>query len=284
MTRGGPGALVPRRPGGAAGVADLPDPWGGEPYLAMSHGRAHVLQVWTSDAAVLVHLEDDARPAGLTGVGDVAGVARQLERAVEEGGVPEGEVQEGEVPAGAPRWATVPRGTWDALGGDARAAFAGWSAPSAWDCMWTERPLTGVRPHPVERLPAGDPAVGEEIAEALARAHPEASTRPDDPRLLGWWVAREAGRIVALVGALRLGSGLAPHLASLGVDPGHRGRGLAGAVLAAAVDDGLAEPVAVGPRAVWLGLYATNDVARRVYLRHGFVLGHELESRGRRPR
>lgn len=90
---------------------------------------------------------------------------------------------------------------------------------------------------------------------------------------------RTEGRLAAVVGAMRYAPGLAPHLVSLGVDPEHRGRGLAGAVLAAAVRDGLAEGTDVGRPAVWLGLFASNEVARRVYERLGFELGHEFESR-----
>ena len=250
-------------------VRDLPDGWGEAPYLLMAHGRSTVLARWQADGAVLVALAGRSDVVGLVGLGPAATVAGLVDAAVAAG------VQEHH----PVRWATVPRGTWDAAGDPTRTALAGWSAPSGWDCMWTRRPLADAPDHPVVRLAPEDEASRAEVAAALESAHPAASTPPDDPRLTGWWGARVDGRLVAVVGALRYAPGLAPHLVSLGVHPDHRGRGLAGAVLAAAVRDGLADGTQVGPAAVWLGLYASNDVARRVYLRHGFELGHEFESR-----
>jgi GNAT superfamily N-acetyltransferase len=262
------------RPEVAGAVTDLPEPWCAEPYLVMSYGRCEVVRAWSGERALVAHVRGGGRRSpGLVGLGPAAEVAALVDRAVADGADGAGD---------AVRWATLTRGAWDAVGPEVRERTAGWSAPGEWDCMWTHAPLTGVREHPVERLAADDPAVAAEVAEALDRAHPTASTPPGDPRLAGWWVVREEGRVVALVGALRTSPGLAPQLVSLGVDPGHRGRGLAGAVLAAAVRDCLAEPTEVGPPAAWLGLYARNDVARRVYLRHGFVLGHELSSRDAR--
>ncbi len=253
-------------------VADLPGSWGRAPYLQMGHGDSAVHGVWCEEDAVVVAVERPGGSRGLVGLGPAPSVARLLDDAVAALAAPPGRWS-------TVRWATVPRGTWDAVDGATRSTFDGWSQPASWDCMWTSRNLVDVAAHAVERLPAADPDVRTEVAHALARAHPSASTSPDDPRLVGWWGARVEGRLVAVVGALRYGRGLAPHLVSLGVDPDHRGRGLAGAVLAAAVRDGLADGTEVGPAAVWLGLYSHNAVARRVYLRHGFELGHEFESR-----
>lgn len=254
-------------------VADLPGGWGASPYLLMAHGRAAVRGSWQDEDAVVVALEGRRGGIGLVGLGAPPGVARLLgDAAAELDDGPDGSWSD-------VRWATVPRGTWDAVAGGACRAFEHWAGPSAWDCMWTYGPLVDAGTQAVERLDPQLPQVREEVAETLARAHPSASTSPEDPRLLGWWGIRVDGRLAAVVGALRFAPGLAPHLVSLGVDPAHRGRGLAGAVLGAAVRDGLAEGTEVGPAAVWLGLYASNDVARRVYLRHGFELGHEFESR-----
>lgn len=259
-------------------VTALPGRWASEPYLVMGHGRASVLAHWvTGDALVVLLTGRQDGDVGLVGLGPADEVASLLAVALPQ-------VHDARVlPTGSRlRWATVTRGAWAALDEHAPRAAAslpGWSAPASWDCMWTYHPLTGVPEHAVERLPADDPAVRAEVARTLERAHPTASTPPDDPRLLGWWGVREAGRLVAVVGMLRYGPGLAPHLVSLGVDPDHRGRGLAGAVLGAAVADGLAADVELGEPAVWLGLYARNDAARRVYLRHGFEMGHEFDSR-----
>ena len=254
-------------------VADLPGGWARAPYLLVAHGRSAVQAHWRTGDALVVALEGSARSVGVVGLGPAGDVAHLMRRAVAD-------LRDAtSVPGGPTRWVTVPRGTWDLLDGATASAFDDWSGPSAWDCMWTRRPLVDVPDHAVERLAPEDPAVRDEVAEALARAHPSASTSPHDSRLVGWWGARVGGRLVAVVGALRYAPGLAPHLVSLGVDPAHRGRGLAGAVLAAAVQDGLTDGTDVGPATVWLGLHANNAVARRVYLRHGFGLGHEFESR-----
>ncbi|WNB87359.1 GNAT family N-acetyltransferase [Cellulomonas sp. ATA003] len=68
---------------------------------------------------------------------------------------------------------------------------------------------------------------------------------------------------------------------SLGVDPVTRGQGLAGAVMSAAVRDCLEVVPRLGPPMVSLGMYASNDVARRVYTRLGFRLEHRFDSRHR---
>ena len=235
----------------------------------MAHGRSLVRAHWATADALVVVLERHRGGVGLVGLGPADGVAHLLGRTVADAPTLWAHV----------RWATVPRGTWAALDTAPAAVFDAWAGPVAWDCMWTYGPLVGAGHHEVERLDPKQPRVRAEVAEALARAHPSASTSPDDPRLLGWWGLRVGGRLAAVVGALRYAPGLAPHLVSLGVDPEHRGRGLAGAVLAAAVRSCLAAGTRVGRPAVWLGLYASNDVARRVYLRHGFELGHEFESR-----
>ncbi|NLF04452.1 MAG: GNAT family N-acetyltransferase, partial [Actinomycetales bacterium] len=125
----------------------------------------------------------------------------------------------------------------------------------------------------VERLEVGDP----EVDDLLAVAHPAADTDTADPRLFGWWGLRDGSALVAVVGALRFAPGLPPYLVSVATHPEHRGRGLAGRVMAAAVRDGLAESPQVGT-GVSLALYASNDRARRVYLRHGFELRHQFES------
>ena len=59
------------------------------------------------------------------------------------------------------------------------------------------------------------------------------------------------------------------------------GQGLAGAVISAAVRDCLDVVPALGPPMVSLGMYASNDVARRVYTRLGFRLEHRFDSRHR---
>jgi predicted GNAT family acetyltransferase len=62
-------------------------------------------------------------------------------------------------------------------------------------------------------------------------------------------------------------------LGSIGTDPAWRRRGIAAATTAAAARAGLAEAPFVA-----LGMYASNDDARRMYARVGFALGQAFES------
>ena len=174
------------------------------------------------------------------------------------------------------RWITVPQGT----AARSREIFAGplshLGGRGEWEWMWIGEPLQDGDPAGVERLePTTD--VAREVEEFLSVAHPSTDTETSDPRIFGWWAFREEGHIRAVVGAMRFAPDLAPYLVSLGVHPEHRGRGLAGAVLAAAVRDGLAEQPRVGG-GVSLALYSANERARRVYVRHGFELHHRFES------
>lgn len=217
-------------------------------------------------------VDSPGRDRGLFGVGGAAQVARLLDRAAEE--------EPGSV--GSVRYATLARGAWDATGEAARSVLHVDPEGSSWDWMWTDRPLGDADPSGAERLPL-TPAAAAEVAELLHRAHPTASTAADDERLLGWWGVRQDGRLMAVIGAVVLAPGLPGHLVSLGVDPAVRGQRLAGVVMAAAVRDILGMRPAVGEPMVSLGLYAHNDVARRVYLRHGFELRHRFTSRRRLP-
>jgi ribosomal protein S18 acetylase RimI-like enzyme len=250
-------------------VTDLPGRWSRSPYLLGEHARADVLASWADDDAVLVLLDGPGRDRGLFGLGAAAAVAALTERAVVDG----------DPALGGIRYATLARGAYEAMDPDLAACLGVVPEGSAWDWMWTPGPLTG-DPTRAERLPLGA-GTAAEVAECLSRAHPTASTAPDDERLIGWWGVRQDGRLMAVIGAILFTTGLPPHLVSLGVDPVTRGQGLAGVVMSAAVRDCLQVVPDLGPPMVSLGLYASNDVARRVYTRLGFRLEHEFASRHR---
>ena len=249
---------------------DLPEPWRTDPYLLGEHAHTDVLAAWPADDALVAVLNGAGHGRGLYGLGDPAGVARLTARAAAE---------RADVVART-GYASLERGSFEALEPDVRAALGYADEGSTWDWMWTRTPLAA-DPGPAERLPPG-PATAAEVAECLSRAHPTASTTPDDDRILGWWGVRQDGRLMAAIGAIRYAPGLPPYLVSLGVDPATRGQGLAGMVMGAAVRDCLEVVPASGPRMVSLGLYSSNEVARRVYLRLGFRLSRRFESR-RRP-
>lgn len=275
-------------------VGSLPTPWDADPYLVGERADAE-LRTHASDDEACVLVLDDHPGRSLVGIGRPEAVARLLTQSAAA------------FAAHQPQTLTVERGSWEHLDPRTQDQLAGPTATtSEWDWMSTRAPLdvTGGAGAPgvlVERFVPG-PDTDALVTDCLDRAHPIASTLPGDPRLTAWWGVRESdvlpagagagtaggvgsgrsahagARLVAVVGALDLYPGAAPHLVSLGVDPGHRGAGLAGAVLAAAVDDGLRRVPVVGDPMVHLGLYATNDLARRVYARLGFTLDHQFMS------
>lgn len=254
-------------------VGDLPTPWRDDPYL-VGECAQHELVIHASDDEACVLGLRDHDGTSVVGLGAPEAVARLLTQRTAAF-----------VALGA-RWATLPRGTWAHVAPDDRAALLGTpeGGTSHWDWMYTRAPLdasaagaAGAAGLAVVRLEPG-PEVDVLVAECLGRAHPVASTLPGDPRLTAWWAVVDETRPVAVVGSLDLFPGAPAHLVSLGVDPAYRGRGLAGTVLAAAVKDGLRRTPVVGDPMVHLGLYASNDAARRVYTRLGFVLAHEMES------
>jgi GNAT superfamily N-acetyltransferase len=250
-------------------VTDLPEPWCRSPYLLGEHGLADVLAWWADADAVLAVIDGPGRDRGLFGLGDPGVVAGLCEQAV----------RDAHPSLAGIGYATLERGALEKADPGAVAALGVRSEGSEWDWMWTPGPLTG-DPSGAERLPLG-PGTAQEVAECLSRAHPTASTAPDDERLIGWWGVRQEGRLMAVIGAILFAPGLPPHLVSLGVDPVTRGQGLAGVVMSAAVRDCLTVVPEVGEPMVGLGLYASNDVARRVYTRLGFRLEHQFASRHR---
>lgn len=259
-------------------VGSLPTPWDADPYLLGERADAE-LHAYASDDEACVLVLESHPGRSLVGIGRPEAVARLLTQSAAA------------FAALAPQTLTVERGSWGRVEDAVRDRLAGPSATSSeWDWMSTRSPLVvpgapGTPGVEVERFEPG-PETDALVADCLDRAHPIASTLPGDARLTGWWGVREhadaggpaGGRLVATVGALDLYPGAAPHLVSLGVDPSHRGQGLAGAVLAAAVEDGLSRTPSMGEPMVHLGLYASNDRARRVYQRLGFTLDHRFES------
>ncbi len=181
--------------------------------------------------------------------------------------------------------ASLPRGIGGHLGassvGVAGLGASGLVPLSTWDWLVIRAaPEPDIRAvAPVERL---DPvADGDAIRAVLHDANPRTGADPRERGTAGWWGVRDDGRLVGVVGAVRLGhptateDGALPwHLHGLGVRPAARGRGTATALTAAAVRDARA----AGAPWVSLGMYADNDGARRIYHRLGFTTGHRFES------
>jgi ribosomal protein S18 acetylase RimI-like enzyme len=144
---------------------------------------------------------------------------------------------------------------------------------TAWDWMAALAPppvpssadRTVVRLDPVTDLDA--------IRACLTRANPGTRADPSHPDEAGWWGVRDGARLLGVIGAAaRLGdpdgADESWHLHGLGTLPQARGQGIGGLLTAAAARAGFA----AGVDWVSLGMYASNETARRVYLRLGFAV------------
>jgi GNAT superfamily N-acetyltransferase len=140
-----------------------------------------------------------------------------------------------------------------------------------WEWMWT---TTAPPPAPGESalvaLGAGDLP---EVQRLLEVGNPTTHARPGEHGDERWVGVRHDGRLVACAVMERNGAGR-PHLAGITVHPSRRGLGLGLAMTAhltrLAVDaDGVCT----------LGMFASNDVARRLYHGLGYVTAHAWCSR-----
>jgi ribosomal protein S18 acetylase RimI-like enzyme len=171
------------------------------------------------------------------------------------------------------RWMSVPRASrpapdvLDALG---LVPF------SAWDWMSCDAaPPSVAGEDRVERLDPVRDAV--EIRACLTASNPGTSADPEAPGEIGWWGVRDGTTLTGVVGVTGRGATAGRtswHLHGLGVRAEARGSGLGSALTAAATRAGLAD----GAEWVGLGIYASNDVARRLYHRLGYRTHVEMAS------
>jgi len=256
---------VPGRRGAGASIGHvlrptLPD----DPFLRWHLSPDAVHAVWARGGATGV-LADRRRGRSLVVVGDPGDAADLVAEVLEEA---------------APQVTTLVRGTLDVLRERAPGVAARLVGGDDWDFFWTD--AAPAQPVPGEedavRLAVGgasgcgadDAAVGALLAVASDRP----SARPGDAHAGRWWGVRGTCGLLACVAATTEDGGPAPHLAALATHPRHRGRGLGGAVTAAATRDLLGtHPV------VTLGMYADNVPARRVYERLGWHCSHRFSSR-----
>jgi ribosomal protein S18 acetylase RimI-like enzyme len=163
---------------------------------------------------------------------------------------------------------TVPFGTLPLLQDDLRIGPG-----DDWDWMWADASTIG-QGHVDERVEVLPDYAGDDVAGLLAVASPRHSSDPGDPDVLAWYGIRDGGELVACAAHTGSVPGV-PHLASIATHPRVRGQGL-GTALTATVT---ARLLAAGAPVVTLGMYADNDVARRMYARIGYVCSHRWSSR-----
>lgn len=145
-------------------------------------------------------------------------------------------------------------------------------AYNRWDWFFTATPppLQPGEDAVVWAVPEDEPAIGA----LLDADSPRHSARPGEADVLRWCVVRgDDGSLLACAALVEHVPGVA-HLAGIVTRRDQRGRGLGRAVTAWLTRQLLAE----GAPLVTLGMYADNDVARRIYRALGYVEAHQFAS------
>lgn len=249
--------------------------------LLGDRGRAGVVGVRGDDEALLVEVGVGGRRIAY-GLGEPAR-ARALLAGLAWAAAPDrvSLPRLGAGPAGA---VGAPAGERPAPHEDLPGALAEDYAPvTAWDWFALARADAPQASPLVERLDPGRDA--ELVRECLAEANPSTEADPAAPGEAAWFGVREDGRLVGVIGATaRTGEPAAAdvswHLHGLGVRPAARRRGLGAALTASAA----VAAFDAGADWVSLGMYASNDAARAVYDRLGFVVDARFSSYRRRVR
>jgi ribosomal protein S18 acetylase RimI-like enzyme len=187
------------------------------------------------------------------------------------------DARRGASPTARAGWMSVPRGTTVP---DQLLGSLGLEPFSTWDWLLTQAPPPDAPGESaVVRL---DPrAEADAITDCLAEANPGTTADPTGEHEAAWVGLRGTdGELLGVFGAQVRGgaddAGFSWHLHGLGVRPAARGRGLGAALTAALTRAGFA----AGAQWVSLGMYADNDVARRIYHRLGYVTLAEFASFG----
>ncbi|KQR16214.1 GNAT family N-acetyltransferase [Cellulomonas sp. Leaf334] len=234
----------------------LPPRWRQDRMLLGERHRWDAVDVLGDDDALVLLIGGPDRPTVLG-----RGAPAQVDRIVADADL------------GPARWMSVPRGSRP---GAATLDGLGLVPFSTWDWLSTDTlPLAVAGEGEVRALDRDRDA--DAIRACLAEANPDTSADPTGPDELGWWGVHVDGVLGGVVGvAERGGPGDARswHVHGLGVRPALRGTGAGTALTAAAVRAGLRS----GASWVSLGMYAQNDVARRIYRRLGFRTDAEFTS------
>ena len=244
-------------------AAELVDATGGHPVAVLDVGAGFVAPAYAvgspDDGAVAFHRRSDHGVPGSAAVGTASGLATLLDDPTVRAWVT----------GDGNRHLSVPRGLMPVV---AQRLDLG-SRGGEWDWLWTR---------------AAPPVVaGEEHVEVLDQTHraeAEAFLTEHSPRTHGQPFARPGQRWVAVrdphtgalvaVGSSEPCAAGTPTLAGIAVAADRRGAGWGAAVTAhltrLAVDE---------TGACTLGMFADNDVARRLYHRLGYTTGMEWTSR-----
>jgi ribosomal protein S18 acetylase RimI-like enzyme len=244
-----------------ASASEVLDAAGGDTYVRSSISPGREVSGWAADGGdgrAVAWLLADSTSGWLTAIGGPAAAGRLVEAAADAA-----------IAGGPPlRALSVPRGTLPLLPRGLRPPRY-----EDWDWFWTNGMATA--PLPGEAFVHWlTPQADEEIAALLDSDSPRHSARPGEHFVRRWCGIRdETGALIACAAHVEYVVGV-PHLASIVTRNDRRRMGLGSAVTAwltrRLLDEGL--PL------VTLGMYADNDVARRVYGRLGYRLEHRFSS------
>jgi ribosomal protein S18 acetylase RimI-like enzyme len=243
-------------------AAELAGATGGHPVAVLDVGAGFVPPAHAvgspADGAVVFRRRSDHGVPGSAALGTASGLATLLDDPAVRAAVT----------GGGNRHLSVPRGLMPVVAQRLDLGDRG----GEWDWMWTRSAPPEV-PHEGAVGPM-EPADREEMVDFLEvhspRTHGQPFARPEQH-----WVGvrDDDGTLVALGCSEPVASGL-PTLAGIAVDVRRRGEGWGAAVTAhltrLAVDEA---------GACALGMFADNDVARRLYRRLGYTTGMEWTSR-----
>lgn len=135
-----------------------------------------------------------------------------------------------------------------------------------WEFMWTD--VAPPRPPRSAEVVVLRPEERAELVDFLEVHNPRTDGQPFAREGQRWVGVRGGDGTLLACGCCEVEHAGAPVLAGITVAPSARGRGLGGAVTAELTAGAVA-------RHGWstLGMYSDNDIARRVYLGLGYVLG-----------
>ena len=236
---------------------------GGHPVAVLDVGSGFVAPAFAvgslPEGAVALHRRSDHGVPGSAVLGSRDGLAALLDDPTVRAWVT----------GGANRHLSVPRGCVDVVAARLDLGERG----GEWDWLWTRAappPVTGEE-HVVDL----DVGVRAEVEGFLARHSPATHGQPFARPSQRWVGVRdpEDGGLLAVGGCEPSQAGT-PTLAGIAVAGHRRGQGWGAAVTARLTRDAVA---ATGACA--LGMFADNDVARRVYHRLGYTTGMEWTSR-----
>lgn len=249
----------------------------GVPHVGRSRAWAPIPpgdEQGAAGAVAFTRRRPDGESGWLAAVGDPATAAALLVEVVDTLGV-------------LPRGLTVPRAVVPLLPEQLRPVGG-----SDWD--WFRTRAAPPEQPGEDRVAWLDASDEWGLRDLLGAASPRSSAQPGGPGVLRWCGVRDQRERTGGSENVRHGRGevgvrqgrlLAcavhtehapdvPHLASIATQPDTRGRGLGAAVTAWLTRTLLAE----GHGVVTLGMYADNDVARRLYHRLGYRSDHAFTS------